>query len=303
MSWLESPFVEIDVKDVYNKDEKLKKEDVDTLKDWLKKTPHLPPVTELQIVLFLHSCYYNIELSKRTIDVYFTTRTLSQDIFGSRTIRDPALSTALKCGLSVVLPELTPKGEAVIMCKLMHPDSALYDSAGQFKMFDVCTHLYLHKRGPAEAVQMVMDMDQSTFGHLLKVTPSVVRRTLYYLQEGMPIRLKCIHIINVVPFLDKALALIKPFMKKELYDSIKIHSDIRTLYEYVPKDMLPSDYGGSCESASTLHGKLIDLISNTDDFHRFQESQLIDKSKRPKLEDFEQSLFGASGSFKKLEVD
>lgn len=37
----------------------------------------------------------------------------------------------------------------------------------------------------------------------------------------MPVRIKGFHFINIVPFMDKLMSIIRPFMKKELLDVVK----------------------------------------------------------------------------------
>lgn len=43
-----------------------------------------------------------------------------------------------------------------------------------------------------------------------------------YLQEGLPVRLKGIHVLNTQSIVDKIMMLIKPFMKKDLLSMVCI---------------------------------------------------------------------------------
>lgn len=63
-------------------------------------------------------------------------------------------------------------------------------------------------------------------GHLLKLNVQTFKRMLYYLQEAMPIRLTGLHFINPVPFMDKILTFMKPFMKKQLKDIVSCESQL-----------------------------------------------------------------------------
>ncbi|XP_050502668.1 alpha-tocopherol transfer protein-like [Diabrotica virgifera virgifera] len=297
------PYKEITIEEVYARDSKLKKEDVTALLEWKDKQYHLPEITELQAALFLHSCYYSNEAAKATIDTYFTVRTLCPDIFGLRTLNHKPLEEAIDTAVLTALPKKTPSGDTVILGRLMDPNSAHYNPPEQCKMFDVITLINLHEKGPMNGVQIVIDMSQSTFGHFIKVSPVLMKKLLYYLQEGMPIRLKKIHLINIASFVDKVLALVKPFMKKELFDSLAIHSDIKTLYTDIPQDILPAEYGGSCDSFTVIQDQLKNKLREYESLLKFQENQLVDESKRQGARKNAEDLFGVEGSFKKLEVD
>nr|XP_023019641.1 alpha-tocopherol transfer protein-like isoform X2 [Leptinotarsa decemlineata] len=127
--------------------------------------------------------------------------------------------------------------------------------------------------------------------------------TIYvFLQEGMPIRFKSIHFFNIVPFMDKISAMMRPFMKKYVADSLVMHSQIDTLFNKIPKDILPEDYGGSCKSLKILHEYKVQMTENTE-FFKFQESQIVDELKRAEKSEFASEVFGINGTFKKLQLD
>lgn len=41
-----------------------------------------------------------------------------------------------------------------------------------------------------------------------------------FLKECIPIRRKGVHFINVVPFMDKVINLVRPFVKKEIMEMV-----------------------------------------------------------------------------------
>uniref|UniRef100_A0A6P7GZ39 Alpha-tocopherol transfer protein-like n=1 Tax=Diabrotica virgifera virgifera TaxID=50390 RepID=A0A6P7GZ39_DIAVI len=85
---------------------------------------------------------------------------------------------------------------------------------------DVVLALFTHENGPPCGFQLVFDMQNSSLAHFLKVNPMLIKKFIYYLQDAMPIRLKHIHFIYPAFFLDKIFSLIKPMMKKELFELV-----------------------------------------------------------------------------------
>ena len=93
------------------------------------------------------------------------------------------------------------------------------------KYLDMACMLQLYQEGTSTGHVIVADLKGVVFTHLTKVIlagPIVLKNFLQYLQEGMSIRLKGLHFINIAPFMDKILALVKPLKKMELLDVVPI---------------------------------------------------------------------------------
>lgn len=80
----------------------------------------------------------------------------------------------------------------------------------------------LYTEGCSPGYVFLFDMQGVGLGHLMKLSINSIRKFFEYIQEAMPVRLKAIHVLNTVWFMNKVLALIKPFMKQELYDMVTI---------------------------------------------------------------------------------
>lgn len=66
--------------------------------------------------------------------------------------------------------------------------------------------------------------------------------------------------------MEKLLAVIRPFLNKEVVESLKIHTTFDSLYEYIPKNLLPTEYGGSDFSLSELYPQVKEFLEERRDY-------------------------------------
>lgn len=291
------------VEEQYERFKDLKREDVKCLMEWAEKQPHLPKISELEVILFLHSCYYSQEAAKTTIDNYYTCRTHCPDFFTNR-VPDAALQKTINVGTYYPLEGKTNEGHRVIYCCLWDTDPNKYVFGENLKMFTMMIDLWLLKEGTMMGHHIVFDMDGVSFGHLTKLGLMTMKKYMYYLQDCMPVRLKGLHFINVVPFMDKILAIMKPFMKKELMDVLYLHTEgMDSFYKFVEKKNLPKELGGDGPKKQELHKRMERDIKENAEYFRDEVKQRVDETRRPGKAKDAGELFGVEGTFKKLDID
>ena len=60
------------------------------------------------------------------------------------------------------------------------------------------------------------------YRHLLRPTIDSLRTFFHYLQDALPARLEAMHILNCGSFFDLVLAMIKPFMRSEIIQKVRM---------------------------------------------------------------------------------
>ncbi|KAJ3635613.1 hypothetical protein MTP99_008509 [Tenebrio molitor] len=289
-----------DVETIYTEDPKLKRENVKSLSEWVEQQPHLPDITELQVILFLHSCYYDMEAAKTTIENYFTLRTNS-DLFHCAT--EEMIKRTLSMSFIHLFPKKTPEGDVVLLMRLLDRRPEVYVCLEHLKVMTMLMSLYFHQYGPANGMVAVFDMEGASLGHLTRINLSGMKQLLYFIQEALPTRIKSVHYVNTIPMTHHLVALLKPFMKKEIYRMLKFHYSYDSFYECVPKKCLPKEYGGDLPDVLTLQeGNVKNLMDNLD-FFKWHDNQKVDESKKVLQNKNKKSFFSLTTAFKKLELD
>ncbi|CAH2979730.1 unnamed protein product [Chilo suppressalis] len=296
--------VEFSYQKEYDKNPELKVEDVMMIRIWLKEQPHLPHsfITDLDIILALHCCGFDIEMTKRVIDLNYTLRTLFT--FYSYRQPDKSLETAYTW---LVTPLITPtlKGYRAVYCHLLDSDTKKFVYSDVVRSFMMVMDLWQYEEGTWPGVVIVVNMANVTIGHVSGIDLNVAQQFFYFLQKAMFIRLKEFHFINAPGFVDKMLSMLKPFLTLEMLEMLKVHqvgSD--SLDRYIPRAALPKEAGGLNKDCTTLRDEIWEKIKSNSHFFDEEAKKRVDESKRPGTPITISSIFPSmESSFKNLCID
>ncbi|XP_011867759.1 PREDICTED: uncharacterized protein LOC105561954 [Vollenhovia emeryi] len=299
------PIRYVSIEEECKRNPQLRMSDLQMLKDWMEKQPHLPRVEMLYLVMFLHSNYYRIEPTKKTIDNFYTIRTLFPEVFSNR---DPIAWKELRKAFSVLactpLEQKTKEGYIMTFGKIRDPNPNKYNFFEAIKYVLMTCEVQNITHGTSEGQIIILDATGLTFGHIAAINLMGVKRILFYIQEAAPVRLKAIHVLNTVPIVDTLMNLLRPFIKKELVDILHFHSSMATAKKYLPIEGLPNEYNGKAGPLEEITAKHIKLLEEFRDWFQYDEiHRRVNESLRVGKCKSAESLFGVDGSFKKLELD
>ncbi|CAH0386362.1 unnamed protein product [Bemisia tabaci] len=280
------------------------RDDIDSLKAWLEKQPHLPKVSDRQLLVFFNVNQQSTERTKKFLECHYTIRTHAPDFFSNRTV-DEFRNIADYLHLNILAGK-TVEGHKLEVISLKDFTVSKFNLAQcckyMFAMSDIASHEVLDNN---KGWRILFDMNGFGLGHFLRFHPAVVKKCILYVQDALPLQLKGIHIINAIPLVHQILAMVKPIMKKEVYDLIQIHtsSEWESLYKVVPQELLPSDFGGKDQSMDQLHGNSLKKLEHYANWFKEEEKLRVDETKRHGHAKDPSEIFGIEGSFRKLCVD
>ncbi|KYN35701.1 Alpha-tocopherol transfer protein-like protein [Trachymyrmex septentrionalis] len=290
--------------------------DLEMIKEWLAKQPHLPKFDDDQrIMTFLRGCKFSLEKCKRKLDMYFTMRAIVPEFFSNRDITRPALQEIIKLVHLPPLAGLTHKGCRVIVMRGIDKDVPTPNIPESMKIVFMIGDIRLKEEEHGVAGDVyILDAAAATPTHFAKFTPPVVKKFLICAMEAYPVKLKEVHVINISPLVDTILNFVKPFLKEKIRNRIFMHSDIKTLYDYIPREILPAEYGGDAGPIQNIHGTSISLflfiwdmwmkkLEEYGPWFAEQEAMKTNEALRPGKPKTQDDLFGLDGSFRQLSID
>lgn len=120
----------------------------------------------------------------------------------------------------------------------------------------------------------------------------------FLFQEALPVRLKQIHLVNVSPLIDRILTIVKPLMRKEVQEALKFHlPNSETIFDDIPKNILPIEYGGEGMSLDAVKKIMDASIRENREYLMNEEYWKLNLSRR------EEEINGNLTNFKDLAID
>ncbi|XP_050679409.1 alpha-tocopherol transfer protein-like isoform X1 [Leptidea sinapis] len=294
------------VEEEYKKGTGITEADVRELRLWLKTQPHLPEkyITDLDLILAYHACNHSTGITKQVLDLHFTLKTLFTPYFGDRRV-DNEIETTCSNVLLTPLPTRTKEGHVILYGHLMNYDPKYFNLQEIIKATFMIIDIWQHEEGTWPGLHLVIDFQGATLRHIAKFDLINIQRFLYFLQEAILLRLRGLHYINAPTFIDKLLAMVKPFMKKELLDMLGVYpTGSEDLPKYIPLQALPKDFGGNYKSSQECLEDVLAMLRRNKRFIEEENKKRVTELLRPgKPKTISDIFSGVEGSFKKLEID
>nr|XP_046483453.1 retinol-binding protein pinta-like isoform X1 [Neodiprion pinetum] len=294
-------------KNELGEDEAKIEEHIEIITEWLKKQPHINAREDPQwIAAFLRGCKHSLEVTKQKLEAYYTIRTHLPELFADRDPKGAKISELLDLGIYLPLPATKdPSSPRIILLRGGCYDPSKYNFLDIMRVNYMVMDLMLMEddRSLIAGQQTILDLTGSKFEHVGQFTPATVKKAVTCFQDAYPLRTKSMHFINLPPSFDMVFNIFKLFLKEKLKNRILIHSDQNTLYEHIPKEILPSDLNGNGPSIAELTAEWKQKVQDKRDWFLEDAQFCVDESKRAGKPVSGADLFGVDGSFKKLSID
>lgn len=230
----------------------------------------------VKLLLFLNSCDGDEDLAVKKLETYYDIKRSSPEFFANRDLESEGVQKCLDNLRFVALP-VTSDNCNLILHQFKNPKPREYDYDDAIKTFIMKAEEYAYNNGPRSGTIFIDDLEGARIGHLFRPGLNSIRKSIRFLQEGSPLNVKAIHVMNTVPWLHMIIALIKPFMWSEMMNKIHFHPsnmDYKKFHEeFIPKSHLPSDYGGDLESIEQLHEQQRKTFMEMRDYFTMEERQ------------------------------
>ncbi|KAG5894739.1 hypothetical protein JTB14_006158 [Gonioctena quinquepunctata] len=275
---------------------------VKQLEEWLVKTA-IPSeyVTKRRLQSLILNSKMSLEKSKRTIEAYFRLRARMSDFWELIVPNNEVYEISKRLVKTIHMPKLTPDLCRIVITRVDDLEGKINN--GLTYVLPSLIQAELRVMSDDMFLSNTIIVDQAHFDARQLMNFASDAHKIIGIVTALDLRIKNIHFVNLAPILDKVLAMLKLVLPSKIQDKVKTHANFESLHQYIPKEYLPSNYGGTESSIEELQRKWSVVIEK----HKEDLQHLVKELKCDKpLKSGEQSSnyqFGAEGSFRQLTID
>lgn len=259
--------------------------DFNDLRNLIKDEP-FSIITDEQLILFYLSCDGDPKFTVETIKEYYISRVSGSGplLFINRRMDRAEFIEQLEVVRFGIVPTRLANGCGIVIHGLKNFSYSLYNMEHAMAMLIMTLDALVYDDPPPTGLIMLFDMKGVGLLHLTKIRMGLLRTFSYYLQQGLPIKLEAVHVLNTAYFIDKVMAIIKPLLKKDLIEKIHFHPPNMDLQKFtdtvVPMNCLPEDFGGTAPKIDDLHAINTDKLRSMQSYFDNEEIQRLKIDKK-----------------------
>ncbi|XP_075227485.1 alpha-tocopherol transfer protein-like [Lycorma delicatula] len=277
------------------------KKNVAVLKSWLASDPFLPTVEDEVFLERFHShCKFDMEKTRKKLENYFKTRALEPEIMLIRDPIDADIIQTKNVVPHITLPLLTPEGYRVTIIKLFNTDPELFNPELMLKSALMTLDANINE-DLSEGRILILDSKGTTPQHFFKFTPTFLKKADTCSTKAYPHRYANIHVVNVMNYMHTTLSIFKMILGNKLGSRLITHLNYETLHDYVPKNILPKEFGGTYpHSLEEIRDLTYEKMVMKRDW--FAKQRTICADIKTCKDSFNEE-FGCKGTFRRIEID
>lgn len=187
--------------DELNEDPERIQKDLDTLREWIKKSPHIKSRDDDQfLVTFLRGCKYSLERVKQKFDLYHTLKTHVPELTRNRDPMNDKVLNAIRQGVGLPLPNIeSPDGPRYFLIRPGSYDAGKFNIEDIIKVSTMVNDLMMQEDDNYIIAGQIgiLDFTGVSLSHFLQFSPTFIKKMTMLQQDAAPIRQKASHFVNM----------------------------------------------------------------------------------------------------------
>ncbi|MEE6514289.1 hypothetical protein FKM82_022312 [Ascaphus truei] len=241
--------------------------DVQALRDMIGKDyPNLRTrVDDSFLLRFLRARKFDYDRALQLLVNYYGCRKGWPEVFNN--LKPSAVKPVLDSGFLTVLPHTDNEGRRIVCIRPGRWVPRDYPITENVRVIYLSLEtLVVSEETQVNGIVILADYSGVGLSQASHFGPFMAKKLIGILQDGFPIRIKAVNVINEPRIFKGIFAILKPFLKEKIANRFFLHgSDLNSLHDNIPKAVLPGAYGGTAGDLDTSAWNQI-LLTSEEDF-------------------------------------